>query len=592
MGKSKRIINSTSLFIFNNRKYIHYGLLIGIIALQISLLVFIYNEIINEPKLQELEAELHISEQAKYFNDLTKDDYITAQNNLQNYIHTKDDQYLFAYNDALTSLNKNIENLANTAGKSDLFSLYLKRGNSIDLSVNNINTKIDSLRGIEFIPNPPVNENQLKLKMFKYDDILDSVNLETTVSVDSVQRKGLFLRVSNAIAGKVDIQKEKSNVILTLRKGANVNSGSIEEQLEYLFKNTNDYYQKEFESYKRRYNKQLAAVKKNDTEFFDTNKELLNYSNLLLRKYNDALVSFTNDARLKFQQQYQTNKQIRNYAIIGVIFFMVVISVILTFITRLTFAYEKRLVIAHEKIEQNLKFKNRIVGTISHEIRSPLNIISIYSRGIRRQIEDLEVQESLKSIEFTTNSLSLLANQILDFSKNENKKLALNKTTFNLKYELDGILKSLANFVENNENKLLVDNGVIEDVMVLSDVVKIHQLFYNIVGNANKFTKKGQISVNVSLEKAAKNLQRLLVEIKDNGAGINEEDLKFIFDNYHQGEVSAEVKNLGAGLGLNLCKEIIELFNGKISVISKQNVETIVKFDLFLNSIENKTHIS
>ena len=165
---------------------------------------------------------------------------------LQNYIHTKDDQYLLAYNGALTSLNKNIQNLANTAGKSDLFSLHLKKGSSSKMSVNNINTKIDSLRGIEFIPNAPFNDNVFKLKTVKYDDILDSINVETTVSVDSVERKGLFSRVSNAIAGKVDVQKEKSNVVLTLRKGANVSSGSIEEQLEYLFKNTNEYYQKQF----------------------------------------------------------------------------------------------------------------------------------------------------------------------------------------------------------------------------------------------------------------------------------------------------------------------------------------------------------
>ena len=584
-GKKGKTFNFR-LVKFKYRKAVHYTLLTSVIFLQLILLLILYNEIFNEPKLQELEAELHISEQAQHFSDLTKDDYISAQNNLQNYIHTSEDQYLLAYNEALTSLSNNIQNLEKTAGKSDLFTLHLKKDTGLKLSVKNINTKIDSLRSIEFIPNPPFNESQFKLKTFKYDDILDSVNLETTLSVDSVQRKGLLSRVSSAIAGKVDVQKEKSNVVLTLRKGTKVNSGSIEEQLEYLFKNTNDYYQKEFQNYKKRYNKQLAAVKKNDTGFFDTNKELLNYSNLLLKKYNNALVSFTNDARQKFQEQYQTNKQIRNYAIIGVIFFMVLISVILAFITRLTFAYESRLVAAQKKIEQNLNFKNRIVGMISHEIRSPLNIISIYSRGIRRQIEDQDVQESLKSIEFTTHSLSLLANQILDLSKNENKKLALNKSTFNLKYELDEVLKSLSNFVENNENKLLVTTGITEDVMVHSDVVKIHQLFYNIVGNANKFTKKGQISVNVSLEKTAKNTQRLLVEVKDNGAGINEEDLKHIFDSYHQGEISAEIKNLGAGLGLNLCREIIELFKGKIRVTSKQNVETVVTFDLILDTPE------
>lgn len=133
---------------------------------------------------------------------------------------------------------------------------------------------------------------------------------------------------------------------------------------------------------------------------------------------------------------------------------------------------------------------------------------------------------------------------------------------------------------------MLINNSITEDILIHSDVVKIHQLFYNIVGNANKFTKKGQISVDVSLEKSAKNTQRLLVKVKDNGAGINEEDLKHIFDSYHQGAISTEVKNLGAGLGLNLCKEIIELFNGKIRVISKQNEETIVTFHLILDTPE------
>lgn len=569
---------------FKYRKTVHYTLLTSVVFLQLILLLILYNEIFNEPKLVELEAELYISEQARHFSELTKDDYVTAQNNLQNYIQTKDNQYLIKYNAALTSLNKNILQLANTADKSDLFSLYLNRNNNynVKLSLKNITNKIDSLRKIEILPSAVLNENRFKLKTFKYNDILDSVNVETTVSVDSVQRKGLFFRVSNAISGKVDVQKEKSNVVVTLTKGKNITSGTIEEQLEELFKTTNEYYQKEFSNYIKKYEKHRIGIKNEETNFFDTNKELLKYSNLLLKKYNDALVSFSSNARQKFKDQNQINKQIRNYAIIGVIFFMVIISIILAFITRLTFAYETRLVAAQKKIEQNLNFKNRIVGMISHEIRAPLNILSIYIRGIRKQFEDEEVQESLKSIEFTTHSLSLLANQILDLSKNENKKLELNKTTFNLKYDLDEVLKSLSSFVENNENEFLVTNEITEDVMVHSDVVKIHQLFYNIVGNANKFTKKGNISIKLKTEKSLTNQLKLFVEVKDNGLGINEEDLKHIFDSYHQGEISAEVKNLGAGLGLNLCKELVELFNGEIKVKSTPNVETVIVFNLVL----------
>ena len=324
-------------------------------------------------------------------------------------------------------------------------------------------------------------------------------------------------------------------------------------------------------------------LKGKDSNFLNRNNQLLDYSGLLLKKYDTALVSFTNDSKLKFQDQYKTNKLIRNYAVIGLVLFMVIISGILILLTRLAFDYEKRLLLAQEKIQQNLSFKNRIVGMNSHEIRSPLNILSIYSRNISKQIKDESLQESLKSIQFTTNSLSLLANQVLDYSKNENKKLELNRSNFYLKDELNEILKSLSSFVENNGNRLEIENKISENFLIHSDAVKIYQLFYNIVGNANKFTKKGLITISLNSEKTLDHKINLLVAIKDNGMGIDEADIQHIFESYHQGEISADVKNLGAGLGLNLCKELIELFDGKINVTSKKNVGTTVQFNLLLD---------
>ena len=567
---------------FKNRKIIHYALLSSIVFLQLLLGLIVYNEIFNESKLKEAEAELHISEQAQHFSDLTREDYNTAQYSLQYYIQTRDEQYLIKYNNALDSLDSNLQRLIKTAGKSDLFSLHLKSKDRSGIPIKNINTIIDSLRSINIEPLTEIKKEFQKLNTFDYEDVLDSISIETSVSVDSIERKKLFSRISSAIAGKVAVQKEKSNVVLTIKQGKNISSGNLEEQLAYLLKKTNEYYQNEFSDYKKR----LAVIKNKDAHFLSRNNELLNYSNQLLKKYNDALVSFTNDARQKFQEQYKINKQIRIYTVIGLIVFMIIISVILILLTRLAFVYEKRLLRAKEKIQQNLSFKNKIVGMISHEIRSPLNIISIYSRTLGKQVEDKEVQDSLKSIEFTANSLTLLASQILDFSKNENKKPELNKTAFDLKNELDEILKALTRFVSNNGNRLLIRNSVTRHTIVYTDVVKIHQLFYNIVGNANKFTENGTISIILSVEETADNMLQFFVEIKDDGAGINEKDLKYIFKSYQQGEVLANVKNLGAGLGLNLCKEIVELFDGEIKVTSKKNIETIVSFNLVLDKFK------
>jgi len=567
---------------FKNRKIIHYALLSSIVLLQLLLGVIVYNEIFNESKLRDAEAELHISEQAQHFNDLTREDYNAAQYNLQYYIQTRDVKYLIKYNNSLDSLNANLQRLIKTAGKSDLFALHLKSKDRSGIPIKDINSIIDSLKNVNIQPLTELKREFQRLNAFNYEDILDSISVETSVSVDSIERKKLFSRIGNAIAGKVDVQKEKSNVVLTIRQGKNVSSGNLDEQLSYLLKKTNEYYQKEFSNYKNR----LTAIKDKDAGFLSRNNELLNYSNLLLKKYNDALVSFTNDARQKFEDQYKINKQIRIYTVIGLIIFMIIISVILILLTRMAFIYEKKLVQAKEKIQQNLSFKNKIVGMISHEIRSPLNIISIYSRTLGKQVQDKEVQDSLKSIEFTANSLTLLASQILDFSKNENKKPELNKTVFDLKNELDEILKALTSFVANNGNKLLIQNSITQHTIVYTDVVKIHQLFYNIVGNANKFTSNGTISIRLSIEETVNNALQFFVEIKDNGAGINEEDLKYIFKSYQQGEVLANVKNLGAGLGLNLCKEIVELFNGEIKVTSKKNIETIVSFNLVLDKIK------
>lgn len=564
---------------FKNRKAVHFALLASIIFLQLLLLVILYNEIFNESKLDDLETELEISDQAKHFSDLTKGDYIAIQYNLQNYIQTKDNKYLTNYNTALYNLNKNIDSLAKTSNNSDSFLLYLKKIDSDTLSIKQLNNAIDSLINVQILPSPQLEKDLLKLNRFNYEDVLNSINVESYMMVDSVERKGLFTRLGNAISGKVDVQKEKVNVVVTMKYGKKVTTGNIEEQLANAFKNTNNYYQNEFLNYKNN----LSALKGKDSDFLNRNNQLLDYSGLLLEKYNKALASFSNDTKHKFQDQYKTNKLIRNYAVIGLVLFMVIISGILILLTRLAFDYEKRLLLAQEKIQQNLSFKNRIVGMISHEIRSPLNILSIYSRNISKQIKDESLQESLKSIQFTTNSLSLLANQVLDYSKNENKKLELNKSEFKLKDELDEILKSLASFVENNNNKLEIKNTITENFQIHSDVVKIHQLFYNIVGNANKFTKKGIIKVDLKTEKTINNRLNLSIEIKDNGIGINEEDLQHIFESYYQGEISANVKNLGAGLGLNLCKELIELFDGKINVTSKKNVGTTVQFNLLLD---------
>jgi signal transduction histidine kinase len=105
----------------------------------------------------------------------------------------------------------------------------------------------------------------------------------------------------------------------------------------------------------------------------------------------------------------------------------------------------------------------------------------------------------------------------------------------------------------------------------------------NILGNANKFTENGQIDLSMATEKVDENTISLITTVGDTGVGISDSDLEKIFEPYYQGMISDKIDNFGAGLGLNLCKEIIELFNGEILVSSKLHKGTKVTFRINLS---------
>jgi signal transduction histidine kinase len=107
----------------------------------------------------------------------------------------------------------------------------------------------------------------------------------------------------------------------------------------------------------------------------------------------------------------------------------------------------------------------------------------------------------------------MLSNQILEYSKNENKELSLNVTAFNLEEQLSNVVKSLQTLVADNGNKLVYEQKIEKNIIVNSDTTKIHQLLYNIIGNANKFTKQGTITINCNAVQDKNNIINLIIII-------------------------------------------------------------------------------
>jgi len=566
---------------FEHRKIIHYTLLVCVILMQITAIVIWYNETQNETKLSNAVEEISFSKRTIDYTHRINTSLIQSQEYFNNYLNNRDQISFQKYSASLNSINHLLDSLHIISNRNQAFKKIIAKKDQTETEILVLKSSIDSIINNQTNKSHEDLSNLLKFTKFESKKILDSIKTDSYIKVDSISRKGLLARLGDAFAGRLNVQKEQLNTVVTMKYKDRVVSGSIEDQLKTVFSKTNSYYKNEFINLQ----KTFLDLRNKDSQLIRLNNKLLNISQNIISDYKNSADLLQTGSENNIINQYKSNKAIRNYSILFLIIIMFIASIILLSFTYLAFEYEKRLTTAQNKIQENLVFKNRIIGMISHEIRSPLNIISLYSKKIRSVIKEPELKDTFKSIEFTTNSLLQLSNQILEYSKDANKKLELKNKNLYLRTEIYHIISSMSSLAELKGNQINIHSNLDSDCEVYTDVTKIHQLFYNIIGNANKFTENGNINIIIDIENISDYEMNLHVEVSDDGIGINQNDLNNIFKSYYQGTVSRKVNDLGVGLGLNLCKEIVELFDGEINVESEEGKGTTIIFNLILSKI-------
>lgn len=562
---------------FKYRKFIHYSLLFSIILFQIVLFLFVYNEFYNANKLEKINDELQQLKNAEQQIQGSSIHFFQTQNDFIDFLSDKSQRKFDVFQNDVQIGLKEFDTLNQSISSNSSYVNYFKDNCEEDYkNFENAKSKIDSLRKANPITNTSNFETLLDLKKFDYSQILNSVKIETSVEVDSVKKKGFFGRLGSAISGNVDVQKEKVNIVVSMKFGKNVSTGNVQEQLGNAFKKTNEFYQNQFKKIKAEFykNKELEnALIKQSFQFMDN-------SNVALNAINSSFKAYKKNIENEYIKKETETSLIRKFSVFAIIVLVLLVSFILFIITKLTFKYEEKLVLANQTIQDNLIFKDKLVSMISHEIRTPLSILNLYSSQLQSKILDPFIKQIFESIKFTTNSANLLANQILEFSKNEKKELAYNPTEFQLKKEIHEVLLGLKSLAQEKNNELTLDLEIPDELIVKSDLVKLYQIFYNLIGNANKFTEKGKIHVYAGLV----NNKELNVIITDTGKGIKKDDIDNIFKDFYQSVTEEKVHNLGAGLGLYLCKELIELLNGTISIESEINKGTKVNFKIIFKN--------
>lgn len=559
------------LFKFEQRKAIHYALLSAIILLQLLVVATWY----NETRLAEAFNKMATADTMLSNSNKVNFALIASQKHFNDYITDKDDAALARYAQELGKADSLMATLGHTIKDNPDFSRLMRQKDSVASELRTLKASIDSIVDGHISGHGGDYPQRFALHDFGSKKILDDIETKTYINVKEAKRKGFFSRIADAFSGKTDVKKEYINTVVKIKYNDKILTGDVEKQIGTAMALSEAHYQKEFARLKQSF----SNVRQSDLALMRINNQLLALTAKLAAEY-DASGLLPNDGK-DVRSQYASARSIRNYSIVLIILLMMVISAILFKFTRMAFDYESRLREAQEKISRSLDFKNRITGMISHEIRSPLHILSLYSRKAREKAKDDASAEIFRDIEFTTQSLLMLSQQILEYSRDENRPLALTEKPFHIKAELQSIMESLATMTETKGNQLKVKYNLME-YEVTSDAAKIHQLCYNIVGNASKFTDGGAISVNITTQRVTDFEVDLKVVVSDTGVGIAPDDLAHIFDSYYQGTVSNDVNDLGVGLGLNICREIVELFDGSIAISSEENKGTIVTFNLVL----------
>ncbi|RXF69700.1 ATP-binding protein [Arcticibacter tournemirensis] len=381
----------------------------------------------------------------------------------------------------------------------------------------------------------------------------------TRVAEQDDGRKNRDRSIFNRIFGRKKSDKSpevvKEEVSITVDTLARANSDSVIHAME-----------KAVERIAKRQKQRRVSFINREIELSNAGNILINQMLVILQQVEKEVIRQVDLNNSKATAV--VNRSARSIELIMLAFILItalLAYLILTDISRSN-TYREELEMAKDEAEYHGMAKQRFLSSMSHEIRTPLQSIIGYAEQIKDN--DKPAKEDINAIYHSSIHLLHIVNEVLDYSRIVSGRFKFTRSTFSIWRLLDEVMTIMRPQAEKKSLKLMLYNNITDTDLITGDPFRLKQILINLLGNAIKFTEKGEVSLTVN-NKNIKRRSYFTFAVKDTGVGIAEEDLSNIFEEFEQADATVANNANGTGLGLSIVKALTEGQGGRVEAESK-----------------------